>query len=134
LHIACREGHLSIVEYLLEHDVKIDATDADGWTPVHYACARGHFQVLQAMKSTAHLLAMRVNTGVTCLHLAVQQDNPSIVNFILDQFSNSHMETQINDMIPSWGTPLHVAGKHLRLCLVRSDVFLPSENMFIVDD
>ncbi|CAF3570989.1 unnamed protein product, partial [Rotaria sp. Silwood2] len=80
LHLACKEGYLSIVEYLIEQDTQIDAIDADFWTPIHYACFKGHLEIvkliyLKEKHFFRKFLLMKTNTDATCLHLAVQSGN-----------------------------------------------------------
>ena len=38
LHYACREGHLSAVQLLLEAGVALEKQDRDARTPLHLAC------------------------------------------------------------------------------------------------
>lgn len=60
LHYACRNGHLAVVQYLLEprrsdnssasaapHYPTVDITSGDGTTPLHLACYGGHLEVIQ---------------------------------------------------------------------------------------
>lgn len=42
LHIASANGYVRVVEFLLEHNVSVDAVDNDLWTPVHAAACWGH--------------------------------------------------------------------------------------------
>lgn len=42
LHIASANGYARVVEFLLEHNVSVDAVDNDFWTPVHAAACWGH--------------------------------------------------------------------------------------------
>jgi len=50
LHNAAREGHLSVVEYLVNQKADINA-QASGWfssgTPLHLAAANGHLSVVE---------------------------------------------------------------------------------------
>ena len=47
-HLACKEGYIAILEYLIEHEVEIDATDVDHWTSLHYACSKNFYEVKQS--------------------------------------------------------------------------------------
>ena len=38
LHYACREGHLSAVQMLVESGVPLETQDRDARTPLHFAC------------------------------------------------------------------------------------------------
>ena len=38
LHIACDNGDLSLVKYLVEKGVSLKGKDKNGWTPLHIAC------------------------------------------------------------------------------------------------
>ena len=48
LHLACCNGHLDVVRYLLtSHGANLEATDNNGKTPLHLACWNGHLDVVQ---------------------------------------------------------------------------------------
>jgi ankyrin repeat protein len=38
LHIACDNGDISLVKYLVEKGVSLKSKDKNGWTPLHIAC------------------------------------------------------------------------------------------------
>ena len=40
-------GHLDIVSFLIEHNGDIDCMSNNLWTPLHYACHKGHFMVAE---------------------------------------------------------------------------------------
>jgi len=40
-------GHLDIVSFLVEHNGDIDCKSNNLWTPLHYACHKGHFLVVE---------------------------------------------------------------------------------------
>ncbi len=116
--MACKEGYLSIVEYLIEKGTKIDVIDGDNWTPMHYACAKGHLDIVKLinLKSKFYFekfLQMKTNTDATCLHLAVQNGNIQLVKYILTKFINKILKLFINQQAKPFGTPLHIAGKDL---------------------
>ncbi|XP_018320574.1 protein phosphatase 1 regulatory inhibitor subunit 16B isoform X2 [Agrilus planipennis] len=49
LHIASANGYTSVVEYLLEQNVRTDVVDRDDWQPVHAAACWGHLDVLELL-------------------------------------------------------------------------------------
>jgi ankyrin repeat protein len=52
LHFASLNGHLKIVEALLEKDAEVDQKDAAGKTPLDYANRYGHERVAKLLKSS----------------------------------------------------------------------------------
>jgi ankyrin repeat protein len=83
---------------------------------MHYACAKGHLNIVELINSREKflfqkLLQMKTNTDGTCLHLAVQNGNIQLVEYILTQFSKDHLKSFINQQAKPLGTPLHIAGK-----------------------
>ena len=49
LLIACREGHIPIVQYLIEKGAKIEALDIKQKTPLHWACEKGYLPIVQSL-------------------------------------------------------------------------------------
>jgi len=47
LHDPSEFGHLSIVEYLVNHKADINAKNKDNHTPLHYAAYNGHLSVVE---------------------------------------------------------------------------------------
>lgn len=45
LHIAAANGYSKVVEFLLEHQARVDSVDKDLWTPVHAAACWGHVSI-----------------------------------------------------------------------------------------
>jgi ankyrin repeat protein len=45
LHHACEEGDFLIVKNLVTAGAVSNAQDVKGYTPFHYACENGHFEV-----------------------------------------------------------------------------------------
>lgn len=52
LHLACCEGHLKTVHYLLEHGASVHASDRYNHTPLHNACRFKHKEVVQLLLET----------------------------------------------------------------------------------
>lgn len=56
LHVACREGHTSVIEYLLLHGAAIHVRDRAGHTPLYLAATEMRSEAVQVLRSAgAHL-------------------------------------------------------------------------------
>lgn len=70
LHWACLEGHLTIVDMLLQRGARVNATNMGDDTPLHVAASRGHRDVvLMLLQSKASVNAANEH-GNTPLHYA----------------------------------------------------------------
>ncbi|XP_078435681.1 ankyrin repeat family protein [Wolffia australiana] len=49
LHMASANGHLLIVEYLINNGADPNALNAENNTPLHWACLNGHIEVVKAL-------------------------------------------------------------------------------------
>jgi ankyrin repeat protein len=124
LHLACKENFLAVATHLVEQGTRIDATDADGWTPLHYAAARGHLDVIRFIRERSssrfqQLVCQKTKTGANCLHLSVQHGNRQSVEFMLNDFPSAQHKALLNEQVASFGTTFHIAG---RPRLVRSSM------------
>ena len=83
LMIASIEGNLPMVKTLvLQNHARIDHI---GWTPLHYACTRGHLEVAQFLVTNgADVNASSIN-GSTPLMMAVQSGNEELIKYLLDK-------------------------------------------------
>ena len=54
LHAACLNGHLPIVQYLIEKGANIEAKTNDQYTPLHFACLNSHLPTrIQVLKTAS---------------------------------------------------------------------------------
>lgn len=74
LHRACYNGHIEVVEYLLESGAKIDSQTVDGWQPLHCACRWNKTEVADLLLQNGALINARTNGEQTPLHLAASND------------------------------------------------------------
>lgn len=49
LHVAANNGHLSVVQWLLKHDLDPNATSISGCTPLHVAVSAGFPNIVSAL-------------------------------------------------------------------------------------
>lgn len=55
LFIACVDGHLRIVELLIEAGAEANQSDISGWRPIEHAALRGHLDISEKLKNLASL-------------------------------------------------------------------------------
>ena len=99
LMIASIEGNLPLVKVLvLKHKALIDHIS---WTPLHYACAKGQFDVAQFLITNGATVDSMSLGNTTPLMMAVQSGNDQLVKLLLDkgadlQLRNSNGLTAID--------------------------------------
>ncbi|KAL8994364.1 MAG: hypothetical protein Q9169_005651 [Polycauliona sp. 2 TL-2023] len=59
LFIASVEGHLSIVELLVDAHVDLDRADTSGWTAQEHAALRGHINIAEKLATSAQITEKR---------------------------------------------------------------------------
>ena len=47
MFIACQNGHIEIVKYLVEHGADINKRNNDGWSPLLIVCFNGHIEIVK---------------------------------------------------------------------------------------
>lgn len=87
LHHAAFAGNESFVKLLLAapstQQVSIDALDAEGWTPLHYAADRGHAGVVRLLLEEGANVNARDTSKRTPLHLAALSGRTDAVAALL---------------------------------------------------
>jgi len=83
LMIASIEGNLPLVKTLVQE--KKAQIDHIGWTPLHYACSRGHFEVAQFLLANGAIVDSMSPGNTTPLMMAVQSGNEQLVKLLLDK-------------------------------------------------
>lgn len=103
LHIACDNGDISIVKYLIEKGVSLRAKDKNGWTPLHIACgpADDYELVHYLIQFGADPYARDMNHS-TPLDLATQFKAKNVEHY-LKALMNQDVETDVDDLCSDGG-------------------------------
>ena len=86
LMIASIQGDLPVVKLLVKQ--KSAMVDHIGWTPLHYACTKGHLEVAQYLIASGANVNSESLNGTTPLMMAVQSGNEQLVKLLLDNGAN----------------------------------------------
>lgn len=83
LMMASIDGNLPLVKTLvLQNKALIDHIS---WTPLHYACAKGHLEVAQFLIANGAIVDSMSLGNTTPLMMAVQSGNEQLVKLLLDK-------------------------------------------------
>ena len=103
---ASKRGDLfAVAHYLKKFPDSIGARDGFGYTPLHWAAVRGHWEALEMLVAEGAEVNALGGDGGTPLHLAAHHDRPDMVRLLLEEGADLAVQNQ-------WGrTPLHVAAR-----------------------
>ena len=87
LHIACRNGHIDVAEYLIcECDCDKEAKDNQKLTPLHAACLMGQTDIVKCLISRFGCkIDARDDEGWTPLHIACVRGYTDIIEYLINQ-------------------------------------------------
>ena len=94
IHIAAKNGHMHIVNYILAKSKNLKATcslqvSSSFSTPLHLAAYGGHYEICESLlNSGAHFLNNN-KYGDTFLHIAIRHDHTEFLKNILTYFGNN---------------------------------------------
>ena len=112
LHIACANGHLTIVRYLLEgQHCDQEVKDKDQQTPLHYASKYGHIDIVQYLiHRQPHINGDSIKDvhGMTPLHYASKSGHVNIVQCFYSHSSKCDLEVRDEHQ----RAPLHYASQY----------------------
>ena len=83
LMLASIGGNLPVVKALIQQRNAL--IDHVGWTPLHYACAKGQFEVAQYLIANGASVNALSPGNTTPLMMAVQSGNEALVKLLLDK-------------------------------------------------
>ncbi|KAK4520070.1 uncharacterized protein ATC70_008199 [Mucor velutinosus] len=114
LHVACREGHLKVVEYLLLHGAAIHVRDRSGHTPLFDAVVEKRADVVRILREAgAHLAENEKNDMGPYWFKAIKNNNVKWVQVALEAGFNVN-----------WADPVEGRrGIDIAVCVGRMSIF-----------
>lgn len=73
-HIACANGYLEVLDFLLDNGAKFDIGDEDDWQPIHAAACWGHDRIIEVLVGAGADLEARTKDGETPYDLTEDED------------------------------------------------------------
>jgi len=102
---AKRGDPFAVRHYLKKDPENVRATDASGFTPLHWAGIRGHWEVFEALLEAGAPVDVTGGDGGTPLHWACHHDRPDMVRLLLERGADLSVRNR-------WGrAALHVAAR-----------------------
>ena len=93
LMIASIDGNLPVVKALVQQRKAL--IDHVGWTPLHYACAKGHFDVAQYLLMNGAAVDALSPGDTTPLMMAVQSGNEPLIKLLLDKGADLQIRNSV---------------------------------------
>ncbi|XP_063924016.1 ankyrin-1-like [Zophobas morio] len=103
LAIASSNGHLAVVEYLLELGAGIDDIDKNGRTPLYTASENGHEKIVECLVECGVEIDLANKNGETPLYVAAEKGHEKTVKFLVQYGAEINRASKYGD------TPLHAA-------------------------
>ncbi|RAL48049.1 hypothetical protein DM860_017840 [Cuscuta australis] len=75
LHMASANGHLDVVNYLIDSKVDVNAFNEEKNTPLHWACINGHMEVVKSLILAGASVSALNSHGNTPLDEALRMNN-----------------------------------------------------------
>ena len=102
LRSAAQRGNLALVRQALQNGADVNGADL-GWTPLHYACWKGHLEVARFLLDSGATLHAIDKKDRTPLHHACRYGHLEVARFLLDSGATLHAHNNYGD------TPFHDA-------------------------
>lgn len=109
LHMACSEGNLSKVEFLLKLQLDVNKCFGNGKTPLYRACENEHIQVANLLLMHGAEIDKEDENGQTPLHMICKVGDKETVTFFIKNGSS------INRTDCDGQTPLYIAAQNANI-------------------
>ena len=124
VHVACEEGSLSIVKYIIYHSpLSLDMTDSFGRTPLLIAAFSKNLPIIRYLNSKNCNISILDDKGFNVIHISAKGGSLDILRFFID---GRYCNPDITDA--SGRTPLYLSAQEGHLEIVEYLLDSPSYN------
>ncbi|GMH35603.1 hypothetical protein BSKO_03471 [Bryopsis sp. KO-2023] len=95
LHYAAREGHLDVVEKLIEAGSDVDAKDGQGWTPLIDAAQKGQVDVTKELLEAGSNIDAQDSDGRSSLHFAAANGRLNVAKILVEAGAKVDLKDEI---------------------------------------
>jgi len=78
-------GHIQMVEILLGQGAEINATDRNGWTPLHCAAKAGHLEVVKLLCEAGASPKSETNYGCAAIWFAASEGHNEVLRYLMNK-------------------------------------------------
>ena len=91
LHMAAQRGQFEVFKMIIEGEEVINTKNKRGITPIHYACAIGHFKIVNTFIQKLLELNIKLNEKLdkSAIHFAIHGGNEKIVEILIENILHS---------------------------------------------
>jgi len=100
LLLAASNGHLKIVEELLQRGADINRAGKDGITPLQKSALGGHALIVQLLLNSGAEKDKVNSDGWSALHLSMFENKPGVMSLLLDAGCDKELHTRDSDLTP----------------------------------
>uniref|UniRef100_A0AAY5ETN1 Ankyrin 2 n=1 Tax=Electrophorus electricus TaxID=8005 RepID=A0AAY5ETN1_ELEEL len=94
LHLAAKEGHMDLVQELLDRGATVDAATKKGNTALHIASLAGQGEVVKVLIKRGADINAQSQNGFTPLYMAAQENHLDVVRYLLENGGNQSTATE----------------------------------------
>lgn len=94
LMLACLEGNIDMVKFLVDQGATVNAQDNFKWTPLHFACHLGSLEIVQYLISLGAQLNAQSLNGGSPLMRAIESARVEVVSYLITLRPDVRMENK----------------------------------------
>lgn len=84
LYVACKRGHLQVVQWLLDNGAAVEAVDEDDVTPFMVAAGQAHVQIVKLLASKGASTETATSSGLSVAYFAAYSGHLALLRFFLE--------------------------------------------------